>query len=138
MKLILKVARYFLIVLVFLILLYLLVLTPHQISGGNPGPYKNGETVFSVSKHIFKLLRPIKAGDVVIFEVRPGPANPSDIALVVGIPGDKTEGNAYYLSNEKMEGVVPSGFYLVRFDDSEIVRAIPESQISGVVWYPPR
>ncbi len=124
-----KIIKVLLIIIAVVGLTYLFIAHPYQISGGNPGPYKSGEMVIAMSATLYKSVNAIKPGNVVIIQVR----NMDDVAQVVGIPGDASAGGMY-LSGEKLVGVVPAGFYVVSFNNSDKQTVIPESQISKVVW----
>lgn len=85
--------------LVMSILLYLFLMTPHEVIGNSMHPtYKNGEYLMA-NKVIYKLKDP-KRGDVIIFKY----SDTQDfIKRVIGLPGDKImlkDGHIYV--NDKM------------------------------------
>jgi hypothetical protein len=127
----------FIIVVVFILFLGFIVFKfiaqPRYISGGNPSSFKEGETVLVMSKPLYNIIGRIKTGDVITF--RRSDMTMEGIAAIVGFPGGEAGNKAYYFSNEKVGKTIPSGYTLVRMSQSEYFRAIPESEIIGVVWY---
>lgn len=109
------------------------LIIPRSIQGGSPGPYKNGQTVLSTSRFLLPS-RPLKKNDVVIFNR--SNQGVESVALVVGVPGDKVGQNLYYLSHQPANaGVVPAGFFAVRFGESDKTFLVADNQITAVVWY---
>ena len=123
----------FVLILGFSALIYFTVAHPYKILGADIGPYSNGQTVLAIHQSL-RFEKPIVKGNLVIFER--SSTGPTSVALVVGVPGQKLEEKAYYLSKEPVnESVAPGGFFLVRYGDGKTLWAKPDSQITYVVWY---
>jgi hypothetical protein len=112
-----------------LVLCYIFVANPTRIKGANPGPYKDGQTVLTISRRIAPFIQ-LENGKVVVFESD----NSSEwIAVIAGRAGDPAP-RAYYLDNRLVGDTVPEGYILVRFGDKDYTRAIPESSVTRIVW----
>jgi signal peptidase I len=137
-----KVLKIFILFALLALIGYQFIFHPYKVLGDDVGPYKNRQVVFAIAKFLLPF-RPIQRGDVVILQrstetsLDEPLADPSftAVALVLGVPGDKVTDNTYYLSGDKLEGTVPSDFYLAKFGTSNRDRAIPESQITHLVWF---
>jgi signal peptidase I len=146
--------------LVLAVVLYLFIMTPHQVVGNSMHPtYKNGEYLMA-NKITYKFAEP-QRGDVVIFKY----SDTQDfIKRVIGIPGDEVmikDGNVYvngqrldesnYLASSVItnggsfihEGqtvTVPDGEYFVSGDnrpnssDSREFGSIGKDRIKGKAW----
>lgn len=148
------------ILLALLVVLYLVLITPHEVDGRSMDPtYKDGEYLVA-NKLVYKLSKP-KHGDVIIFKKTP---TQDYIKRVIGVPGDTVSlrDGALYLNGEMLDegeyldGVitnggsflqegrtitVPEGEYFVSGDnrphssDSRAFGTIEEDVIKGRVWF---
>lgn len=146
--------------LVLAVVLYLFIMTPHEVVGNSMHPtYKNGEFLMA-NKITYKFSEP-KRGDVVIFKY----SDTQDfIKRVIGLPGDKVmikDGQIYVNDSQLSEGeylassvvtnggsyihegqtiTVPDGQYFVCGDnrpnssDSREFGPIEEGKIKGKAW----
>ena len=146
--------------LVISVVIYLFVMTPHEVVGNSMYPtYKNGEYLMA-NKITYKITDPDR-GDVIIFKY----SDTQDfIKRIIGLPGDKImlkDGNIYvngtqldeedYLDNtiytngadflkEGESITVPEGQYFVCGDnrphssDSRVFGTIQENAIKGKAW----
>lgn len=87
--------------LVLAVLLYLFIMTPHEVVGNSMHPtYKNGEYLMA-NKITYKFGQP-QRGDVVIFKY----SDTQDfIKRVIGVPGDEVmiKDGSYYINGEKLD-----------------------------------
>lgn len=113
-------------------LIYHFLFSPHKIVGADVGPYKIGTTVITHDKWIG--LSSIKPGDVVIYFNDADSPTVEDVAQIVGVQGDKINGYAYYQDGESITGVVPEGFYLIKFPRSGTLGLVSDSAVDYVVW----
>lgn len=146
--------------LVISIVLYLFIMTPHEVIGSSMYPtYKDGEYVMA-NKVLYKLSEP-KRGDVIIFKY----SDTQDfIKRIIGLPGDQVmlKDGYIYINDKKMdesnyldstvysnggeflhEGetvTIPEGEYFVCGDnrqhssDSRTFGSIEKSNIKGKAW----
>ena len=146
--------------LVLAVLLYLFIMTPHEVVGNSMHPtYKNGEYLMA-NKITYKFTQP-QRGDVVIFKY----SDTQDfIKRVIGVPGDEVmiKDGSYYINGEKLEEsnyladtvvtnggsyihegqsiTVPEDKYFVSGDnrpnssDSREFGPISKDQIKGKAW----
>ncbi len=146
--------------LVISIVLYLFIMTPHEVIGSSMYPtYKDGEYVMA-NKVLYKLSEP-KRGDVIIFKY----SDTQDfIKRIIGLPGDQVmlKDGYIYINDKKLdesnyldstvysnggeflhEGetvTIPEGEYFVCGDnrqhssDSRTFGSIEKSNIKGKAW----
>jgi signal peptidase I len=91
------------VVLALLVMVYLFIMSPQEVSGSSMEPnFHNGEYILT-SKILYKFRLP-ERGDVVIFK---SPANKEVdyIKRIIGLPGDtvSVKDNAYYVNNQKVD-----------------------------------
>ncbi len=90
-----------LVALVLAIVLYLFIMTPHEVVGNSMHPtYKNGEMLMA-NKVTYKVAEP-KRGDVIIFKF----SDTQDfIKRIIGIPGDEVmiKDGKIYINNELLD-----------------------------------
>ncbi|MGI5897914.1 MAG: signal peptidase I [Candidatus Dojkabacteria bacterium] len=146
--------------LVITVVLYLFIMTPHEVVGNSMHPtYKNGEYLMA-NKITYKVKKP-ERGDVIIFKYS---ETQDFIKRIIGLPGDKVmlkDGKMYingkqldesdYLSSsiytnggdflkEGQEITVPEGEYFVCGDnrphssDSRVFGPISLGRIKGKAW----
>lgn len=146
--------------LVITVVLYLFIMTPHEVVGNSMHPtYKNGEYLMA-NKITYKVKKP-ERGDVIIFKYS---ETQDFIKRIIGLPGDKVmlkDGKMYingkqldesdYLSSsiytnggdflkEGQEITVPEGEYFVCGDnrphssDSRVFGPIALGRIKGKAW----
>jgi len=102
---------------------------PSKISGGDVGPYKQGQTVLSFSK-----VGSIKLHDVVVF--KRSDSSMDWIGYVVGLSGDKVS-FAFFFPDKFFDGSsVPAGFVAVKFGTGKTTWLVSENAVTGIVWYP--
>jgi hypothetical protein len=128
-----KIIKYSLILILLIVVIYLYFAKPYQIARGNVDTYKNGQIVLAITRKIL-INTPIQAGDIVVFKLS-STFGQNGIGMIVGVPGDNGK-NASYFSGEEVGNTVPNGFYLLEY--SGFIKAVPESQITSIVWFPIR
>ena len=117
-------------IVLFIILGMNFLFKPFKISGGNVGPYKEGQTVLA------HLIKPgsIKLHDVVVFK-RIDSTVQDWIGYVVGLSGDNIV-NAYYFPNNLSKvTTIPAGLSAVKFGKGEHTWLVANNLITHVVWY---
>lgn len=151
----------FVIVAAVLVILYLILITPHQVDGNSMLPNFVNDEYLIANKVVYKVREP-KRGDVVIFKY----SDTKDfIKRIIGVPGDSVSlrDGRIYINGEALdesdylpptlvttegsslrEGstlTVPEGQYFVSGDnrpnsaDSRAFGPIEESAIKGKVWF---
>ncbi len=89
----------------FLLVIYIFVLQPHQVSGSSMFPtFKDQELLFSYLLDV--QFHNLRRGDVVVFHAPPASeADKLYIKRIIGIPGDsiRVEGGLVYLNNKRLD-----------------------------------
>ncbi len=131
-KLTIKFPRFVIVVALFILIGMNFLFKPFKIVGGDAGPYKNGQTVFSYLREL-RIKRQLSLDEVVIFERN---NNMEGVGVITALAGDKIE-NSYLITGEKFEvETVPSGFYALKFSEGRDSWLVSENKIKYVVWYP--
>lgn len=116
---------------------------PYKILGGNPGSYRDGDYVLTMSKNIYGDNN-VKKGDVVLFEMPLfneqgsyiGNNDLLYVGEVKGIEGDTVTEAVYTFDNKPASNVVPSNSIFVTLNNSSYTRVLLKNNVTDVVWYP--